>query len=106
MATHSSILAWRIPWIEEPGRLQSIPGVGGRASSRAVTRAETRQSRAEQGHGGGWCRPPGNRQGDLSEAVGQSTAQHQRLGRSVLMENVLNTWPGEGRDQGLADCTA
>ena len=22
MATHSSILAWRIPWIEEPGRLQ------------------------------------------------------------------------------------
>ena len=23
MATHSSILAWRIPWSEEPGRLQS-----------------------------------------------------------------------------------
>ena len=23
IATHSSILAWRIPWIEEPGRLQS-----------------------------------------------------------------------------------
>ena len=23
MATHSSILAWRIPWREEPGRLQS-----------------------------------------------------------------------------------
>ena len=22
MATHSSILAWRIPWIEEPGGLQ------------------------------------------------------------------------------------
>ena len=22
MATHSSILAWRIPWTEEPGRLQ------------------------------------------------------------------------------------
>ena len=29
MATHSSILAWRIPWTEEPGGLQSIgsPGV-------------------------------------------------------------------------------
>ena len=26
MATHSSILAWRIPWTEEPGRLQSIGG--------------------------------------------------------------------------------
>ena len=24
MATHSSILAWRIPWIEEPGGVQSM----------------------------------------------------------------------------------
>ena len=24
IATHSSILAWEIPWTEEPGRLQSI----------------------------------------------------------------------------------
>ena len=24
MATHSNILAWRIPWTEEPGRLQAI----------------------------------------------------------------------------------
>ena len=24
MATHSSILAWKIPWANEPGRLQSI----------------------------------------------------------------------------------
>ena len=24
MATHSSILSWRIPWTEEPGRLQSM----------------------------------------------------------------------------------
>ena len=30
MATHSSILAWRVPWTEEPGRLQSkgSPRVG------------------------------------------------------------------------------
>ena len=30
MATHSNILAWRIPWTEEPGRLQStgLPRVG------------------------------------------------------------------------------
>ena len=27
MATHSSILAWRIPWREEPGGLQSMGGV-------------------------------------------------------------------------------
>ena len=24
MATHNSILAWKIPWTERPGRLQSI----------------------------------------------------------------------------------
>ena len=24
MASHSSILAWRIPWTQEPGRLQSM----------------------------------------------------------------------------------
>ena len=28
MAAHSSILAWRIPWTEEPGRLQSGSIVG------------------------------------------------------------------------------
>ena len=27
METHSSILAWKIPWTEEPGRLQSVRGV-------------------------------------------------------------------------------
>ena len=24
MATHSSVLAWNIPWMEEPGGLQSV----------------------------------------------------------------------------------
>ena len=24
MATHSNILAWKIPWIEEPGGLESV----------------------------------------------------------------------------------
>ena len=27
MATHSSTLAWKIPWMEEPGGLQSVHGV-------------------------------------------------------------------------------
>ena len=31
MATHSSTIAWKIPWTEEPGRLQSM------GSQRAVT---------------------------------------------------------------------
>ena len=28
MATHSSMLAWRIPWTEEPGRLHGVTRVG------------------------------------------------------------------------------
>ena len=28
MATHSSILAWRIPWTEKPGRLGSTGSLG------------------------------------------------------------------------------
>ena len=28
MATHSSILTWRISWTEKPGRLQSMGSVG------------------------------------------------------------------------------
>ena len=27
MATHFSLLAWRIPWTEEPGRLHTVHGV-------------------------------------------------------------------------------
>ena len=27
MATHSSTLAWKIPWAEEPGRLHAVHGV-------------------------------------------------------------------------------
>ena len=27
MATHSSILAWKIPWMEEPGGLHAVHGV-------------------------------------------------------------------------------
>ena len=28
MATHSSMLAWKIPWVEEPGGLQSMGSLG------------------------------------------------------------------------------
>ena len=28
MATHSSTFAWKIPWMEEPGRLQSMGSLG------------------------------------------------------------------------------
>ena len=28
MAPHSSVLAWKIPWMEEPGKLQSMGSLG------------------------------------------------------------------------------
>jgi len=28
MAPHSSTLAWKIPWVEEPGSLQSVGSLG------------------------------------------------------------------------------
>ena len=43
MATHSSILAWRIPWTEEPGGLHTVHGVTKsqtRLSDRAVVLTE------------------------------------------------------------------
>jgi len=42
MATHSSVLDWRIPWTEEPGTLQSI----------RVTKSQTRLSGHTQIHTG------------------------------------------------------
>ena len=34
MAPHSSTLAWKIPWTEEPGRLQSMGSLGVRTTER------------------------------------------------------------------------
>ena len=50
MATHSSVLAWRIPWTEEPGGLQSTRGH--RAWAWALTAsvlAEMRRSTSQVG---------------------------------------------------------
>ena len=40
MATRSSVLAWRIPWTEEPGRLQSMGSQRVRLTEWAHTRAQ------------------------------------------------------------------
>ena len=37
MATHSSPLAWKIPWMEGPGRLQSMGSLGERTDAEAET---------------------------------------------------------------------
>ena len=63
MATHSSILAWRIPRTEEPGRLQSIGSqrVGNDCSDLAHTHTgrnaafgdDTGNGKGAEGLGGG-----------------------------------------------------
>ena len=52
MATHSSILAWRIPWSEEPGRLQSraLQGVRQNWSDLACTHAQVRRWVTAESH--------------------------------------------------------
>ena len=46
MATHSSILAWRLPWTEESGGLQSMRSqrVRPEATVHEVTKSQTRLS--------------------------------------------------------------
>ena len=63
MASHSSVLAWRIPWTEEPGRLQSnaiwIISTGSLLLFMSLTHSHGRQQIQPQPS-------PGNEQGFLS----------------------------------------
>ena len=43
MATHSSILAWGIPWTEEPGGLQSMGSQRAGHNSRDLAHTQTRR---------------------------------------------------------------
>ena len=43
MATHSSTLAWKIPWMEEPGRLHTVHGI-----TKSQTRLSNQNIRASQ----------------------------------------------------------
>ena len=56
MATHSSILAWEIPWTEDPGGLQSIESQRLRHSSVQFSRSV--MSNSLQPHGLQHARPP------------------------------------------------
>ena len=47
MATHSSILAWRIPWTEEPGGLQSMESQSQTRLRRLSTHTRTYYSGAK-----------------------------------------------------------
>ena len=50
MATHSSILAWKIPWTQEPGGLQSIgsEGAGHRRATEHMQKRHMQKSGDER----------------------------------------------------------
>ena len=53
MATHPSILAWKIPWTEETGRLQSM-GSQRMGHDWGTEHSQSKKSE-EEGRGGTWC---------------------------------------------------
>ena len=57
MATDSSIIAWRIPWTEEPGELQSM---GARSRSSAHGKGHEEGGSAYAKAGSSLRSPPGN----------------------------------------------
>ena len=50
MATHSSILVWRIPWAEEPGGLQSTGSQESDVTEHTAHTNKVRQDRAHSTH--------------------------------------------------------
>ena len=56
MATHSSVLAWKIPWMEEPGGLQSMGShrVGHDWSDLAAAAASTQRGQVFTSRVSGW----------------------------------------------------
>ena len=53
MATHSSILAWKIPWTEEPGGLQSM---GSQKSQTQLSDYKQKQNNNNKKHQFSTCR--------------------------------------------------
>ena len=78
MATHSSILAWRIPWMEELGGLQSM----GRKESDTTERLHTQKIHWRLGRG---------TQKSTSVASVQCLGQ-QHQPSSLLETSILSAW--------------
>ena len=47
MATHSSVLAWKVPWTEEPGELQSMGSPSVSPDSGLLNQRKKRNQRAQ-----------------------------------------------------------
>ena len=75
MAPHSSTLAWKIPWMEEPGRLQSMGSLSDFTFTFHFHVLEKEMSTHSSilawkvpGMGGAWC-PWGRKESDTTERL-------------------------------------
>jgi len=83
MATHSNILAWRIPWTEEPGGLQSM---GSKRDGLKQLSPEGSRGRSK---------------------MGQRQRNRDRLGRSsVSVSSSSGLWQASGRDSTFSTLVA
>ena len=69
MATHSSVLIWRIPWTEEPGGLWSI-GLHSQAHLKRLSTCTRSCSQATGGEAGGEISPGQSREAGPGRAYG------------------------------------
>ena len=96
MATHSSILAWRIPWTEKPGGLQSM---GDKETQ--TTKGSKCHSR-EQGSGDSEAEASRRRERCLQHVTGARTVQAWRGHWNGKVQAVFGEWgracssPGPG----------
>ena len=83
MATHSSILAWRIPWTEEPGGLQSMesPRVGHNLATEHAKKRHQRACSLSLSFRQGRTQQEGvTGQPEREASAGNQTGQHLNLG--------------------------
>ena len=78
MATHSSILTWRIPWTQEAGRLQSMGSQGVRQNWRDLAHTHTRT------HTHTYKNSPDKNTGVGSHSLLQGIFPTQRLNQDLL----------------------
>ena len=106
MANHSSTLAWKIPWTEEPGRLQSM----GREESDTTERLHFHFSLSCIGEGNGnplqcSCLENPRDGGPWWATFAQSRTRLKRLSSSSSSLSLLQEiFPNQGSNPGLPHC--
>ena len=106
MAPHSSTLAWKIPWMEEPGKLQSMGsmrvGHNWATSLSLFTFMHWRRKwqptpvflpGESQGQGSlVGCSPWGHTESDMTEATWQQQQQQPSIGTRQTLSKYLQEW--------------